>query len=112
MVVLHADGRVIAVMGPEGEAAIGTFSPDGHVVFADGKAAEFKADGTFVMADGKVPFTIDGETLVMNGKRTTINDKGQVITGQPGPIPEVTGATTPAQKRTVLLALGIISIGE
>lgn len=112
MVVFHADGRVIAVMGPEGEVELAKFGSDGHVVFADGKTADLKADGTFVLEGGKSPFSLEGETLVMNGKRTTINDKGEVITGQPGPVPEVTGATTPAQKRTVLVALGIMAIGE
>lgn len=97
----------------EGWRKVAVLAANGTMTSTEGKTAQIMADGT-VKGDDKSEqvFTWDGETLVLEGKRITIDDKGVLLVdGQPSPngkTMRVEGAIDARTRRTALTIMGLM----
>jgi hypothetical protein len=78
-----------------------------------GPAGQLTPDGTFKANDGTVAdFRLVGETLVVGGKRVTLDSDGLVlVNGQVASRMRVEGASDPSCRRTALLVMAIALLG-
>lgn len=100
--LIHADGR-LEMSGNQ----VGTIHDDGTITRSTGElVVALQRDGRVLDGKGKdlgVRLSTDG-ALVANGRTLTIDADGALV-GSEGPAMKIEGATTPALKRTAMLAL-------
>ena len=120
-VVLHPDGlleykgKITVAGGPTEEHwyELARLTPDGKVNHEGEYVGELLSDGSFKMADGQfAPFKLIGETLLVEGKKITLDDKGMFHGPDDGINVHVLGITDAGSKRTALLLAGLVAGGK
>jgi hypothetical protein len=114
---VHADGRIetkftrsVSGQPPEtGWRNVAVLASDGTLTVKGTVAARIKSDGTAASATGTMlPFNLDGDALVVDSKRVTIDEKGAVQGANPmARSLRVEGASTPGLRRTALIVLAV-----
>jgi len=109
--LVHADGKVEIVDGDQTQT-LGTLTSDGLFTNSTGQTGQLQDDGSFTTPDGPAPFKLDDETLVVGETKLRIEDGtlkgGKVDTSSVA----ITGVTTRGTRRTALLMIGFILLGN
>ena len=113
---LAADGK-LSIKGKHTEAGkppredwqdVGIISAAGTITVKGEVVGKLEADGSFMSKTGKVPvFKLDGESLVIDGKKITIDEKGVLQGGNDGAKIHITGITDAGSRRTALFVLAV-----
>lgn len=102
---LHPDGTLeLDRHRGDGLQPVASIAEDGTLTVSGNQVVRRGEDRRFYASDGTPVFELEGDALVLDGLRVTLDEAG-VFVGMPDET-QVSGASDPALRRTALLVLG------